>query len=74
MFFHFLKAFLDRKSYDIDMLGFSAFLHASSIDFNTAGTKARFVRSLHSLKSLDFYEDGEEYVERKLFFRSFTLC
>ena len=33
--FHFLEAFLHRKSNDVDLLGFSVYLHASPIHFNT---------------------------------------
>ena len=36
MFFHFLEALLHQGSCDIDLLGFSVFLHASPTDFNTA--------------------------------------
>lgn len=38
VFFHFLDAFHHQKSYDLDMLGFNVFHHASLIDFNTADT------------------------------------
>lgn len=38
MFLHFLEAFLRPVFHNSGMSGFSAFLHASPIDFNTTGT------------------------------------
>lgn len=38
MFLHFLEAFLHPVFHNSGMSGFSVFLHASPIDFNTTGT------------------------------------
>lgn len=44
MFLHFLEAFLRPVFHNSGMSGFSAFLHASPIDFNTTGTTVRLQR------------------------------